>query len=344
MTKSRIVLHIICLATLLGLGSCSGSEYEVDTSGIELDMQLIRFEKELYACNNPDEIAQLVQKYPVFFRMYTSNIMPLVPEYYEWPEEKKMLEYYKYIKDRDVDSLYKLAARKFGDFSSYRKEFEEAAKYINFYFPDHKIDTLFTYISAFNYGSIYIQDFDAFAVGLDMYMGRDFEVYGLLDAQFFPQYRINRLEPEYIVPNAVKSFLYYIIPKTEVSTFIDDAVYEGKVLYMMDRLLPRTPDSLKIGYAMGKMEWNKANEANIWAYFIEQDILFSSDKNDYYKKYFNDGPFTTPLGNESPPRVGAWLGWQIVKAYMEKHPGTTVEELLAMVDHQKLFRDSSYKP
>jgi len=77
---------------------------------------------------------------------------------------------------------------------------------------------------------------------------------------------------------------------------------------------------------------------------VEEEVLFSSDKNQYQKHYFNDGPFTTPFGNESSPRIGAWVGWQIVKAYMAKNPTVTIDQLIAEKDLQMIFQSSGYRP
>ncbi|MBR9917123.1 hypothetical protein GYB29_05445 [bacterium] len=326
------------------MASCNDNPHEIDVSSIELDLTLNRFEQDLFTCKSPQEIMALKDKYPVFYNVYTRDIMPLIPEFRNPSEEDRAVEFYKYITNIDVDSLYKLASRKFGDFEDYRQDLNTLSKYIYHYFPEHKIDSLVTFVATFKYGSIYIQDYDMFAVGLDMYMGRDFEVYPLLDPQYYPRYRIERFEEQYIVPNAAKSFLYYKLPRGDHETFIDEAVYEGKILYCMDRLLPNTPDSLKIGYAKGMIEWSEANEANIWGYLIENELLFNTDKNDYITKFFNDGPFTAPFGNESPPKAGAWVGWQIVRAYMEKFPEKSLLELLGNKDHQAIFKESGYKP
>ena len=39
-----------------------------------------------------------------------------------------------------------------------------------------------------------------------------------------------------------------------------------------------------------------------------------------------------------------WLGWQIISAYMQRYPNTTLPQLLALRDAQKLLEQSKYKP
>jgi hypothetical protein len=61
-------------------------------------------------------------------------------------------------------------------------------------------------------------------------------------------------------------------------------------------------------------------------------------------KWFADGPFTGSEGvpQESPPQLGVWLGWSMVRQYMEKNPAITMTQLLAEKDYQKIL--SAYTP
>ncbi len=340
--KKLILLNIVLTITMLV--GCNGNEHVIDTSNIKIDLKLKRFEQDLFKCKNPNEISGLKSQYPSFYPIFTNDIMMIHGQGPVSSEQEVAVELYRYITHRDPDSLNKMAQAKFGDFSIYFKEFEQANKYIVHYFPNEKLNEVITFISAFEFASIYDEEAKSFCVGLDMYMGRNFEIYKLLNPQSFPKYRVDRFEPYHIVPNCVQSFLNYKIPESSHSTFIEQAVYEGKKMYAMDLILPKTHDSLKIGYLQGQLEWNIAQEKNIWAYLIENEVLFSSDKNDFQQHFFNDGPFTTPFGNESSPRAGVWVGWQIVRSYMKKHPEITLNDLLANKDHNMIFQESGYKP
>lgn len=46
----------------------------------------------------------------------------------------------------------------------------------------------------------------------------------------------------------------------------------------------------------------------------------------------------------APGRTANFIGWQIVKAFMEKYPKTTLEELINMHDSQIFMEKSKYKP
>ena len=75
------------------------------------------------------------------------------------------------------------------------------------------------------------------------------------------------------------------------------------------------------------------------------------DKRDLFKtestiisSYLNEGPFTAEISQESPGRLGLWVGWQIVDSYMRNNEEVSVQELLSESDAQKILEQSFYKP
>jgi hypothetical protein len=73
-------------------------------------------------------------------------------------------------------------------------------------------------------------------------------------------------------------------------------------------------DAVKIGYTDAQMKWCEENEYEIWAYFKENKVLYSTEVMDL-KRMTEEGPSTPGMPSESPGMVGAWTGWQIIKAY-----------------------------
>lgn len=123
-------------------------------------------------------------------------------------------------------------------------------------------------------------------------------------------------------------------------------VYNGKVLYFLDQVLPENiPDSIKIGYTANQYNWCQNFEGNIWSYFLTQELIYQSDLQKI-QTYITDGPFTPGLGDQktSAPKLGFFIGWQIVKKYMKENPDITLQQLIAETDSQKILTKSKYKP
>ena len=111
----------------------------------------------------------------------------------------------------------------------------------------------------------------------------------------------------------------------------------------MSVFMPEEKPERIIGYSAEQLKWSKTNEKQIWSTIIEQKHLFSTDLM-LIRKYVNDGPFTAPISQESPGRLGTWVGLQIVESYMQKNKNVTLKDLMNENNYQKILENSEYKP
>jgi hypothetical protein len=124
---------------------------------------------------------------------------------------------------------------------------------------------------------------------------------------------------------------------------IDRMINAGKTMYYLDKVLPETPDSIKIGYSTIQTMWCYYNEFKIWEYFIKNNLLYSTDMMEV-SHFIGDSPVTPGMPPDAPGNIGTWVGWQIVKEYMNRNPNVTMKQLLEETDGQKILELSKYKP
>ena len=62
------------------------------------------------------------------------------------------------------------------------------------------------------------------------------------------------------------------------------------------------------------------------------------------QKYISERPKTVEVGEQCPGRIGTWVGWQIVKKFMQTHPDIVLSQLMEMQNASQLFKESGYKP
>ena len=128
-------------------------------------------------------------------------------------------------------------------------------------------------------------------------------------------------------------------------TLLDEMIYYGKVLYFNDLMIPFKSESERIGYTDEELKWAQANESYIWRYFVERELLYSTDSK-LPNRFINPAPFTKfyleEIDSESPGRLGQYMGWQIVRAYMENND-VTLKELLVN-SSEAIFNNSKFKP
>jgi len=171
-----------------------------------------------------------------------------------------------------------------------------------------------------------------------MYLGKDHKFYE------FPEYIKQNFQENQMLPDIVSSFSKNkIVPPTD-NTLLSQMIYAGKELYIKDLLLPEYSDADKMGYKPEQIKWCQENEGYMWRYFIEKKMLYDTDQK-LIPRFINPAPFSKfylEIDNESPGRVGSWIGWQIVRSFMENNE-VSLQQLL-LIDNKELFEKSKYKP
>ncbi len=179
------------------------------------------------------------------------------------------------------------------------------------------------------------------AISLDKYLGRDYVPYERLG---WPEYLRYRMEKHMIPTDCMFALATTEFTMDETrNSLLDNMIYYGQIMYFMDAVLPNAPDSLKMGYSVAQRDWCEENEGNMWLFLVENKKLFTTDYKEI-RRYTGEAPFTAGFSQESPGRSGIWLGWQIVRSYMDNNPQVTVQELMANTDYQKVLNNSRYDP
>ncbi|MBR1784784.1 MAG: hypothetical protein IJ760_05035 [Bacteroidales bacterium] len=158
-----------------------------------------------------------------------------------------------------------------------------------------------------------------------------------------PLYQQRLLRREYIVPDCMAAVAraHIAMPDGDM-TLLDYAVAEGKTLYFMKRVLPGTPDTLLLRYSREQLRWMRDNTAGVWGWMIQNRVLFSTDLG-LFRNLVDEAPKTNTFGDGSAPRTAAYIGLQIVEAYM-KNSRATVEQLFAETDSRLILEQSGWRP
>jgi hypothetical protein len=223
-------------------------------------------------------------------------------------------------------------------------ELTDALRRIKYNFPKVKIPAFYAYFSGFKAQTSIGNNY--FAIGLDMFLGANCKFYPAI-IESFPHYISRRFTPENMTPRVVEGFVREnMFPENDDNkSLLTKMIYNGKIMYFMDEVLPDVQDSIKIGYTPQQLKWCTDFKPQIWGYFLEDNLLYETDFQKI-QKYLNEAPFTPGLGekNESAPKLAVWTGWQIVRQYMDRHPEVTLAQLMADNDAQKILNESKYRP
>ena len=234
--------------------------------------------------------------------------------------------------------VYTEVQKKYADFTPVKKELGILFKHIKYYFPKTEIPRVITVISEMDYNSKTIYADSLLIVSLELYLGKNHKFYQ------FPNYLKQNFEERQIAPDVVSSFAMSKIPAITDKELLSQMIYYGKQLYLKDLLLPNYTDADKIGYTEAQIIWCQENENYMWRYFIEREMLYSTEQK-LSSRFINPAPFSKfylEIDNDSPGRVGAWIGWQIVRSFA-KNNDIPIADLLKL-DPKELFEKSKYKP
>jgi len=258
-----------------------------------------------------------------------------------YKDSTQLMQLYDFVTDTQLIHLNHRTQEVYQDMSGYEGQLAEAFGRFHYFFPDLPLPTLYTYVSGMHYENPIEKYQNQMIIALDVYLGEDFEPYKYLG---LPHYRIRRMTPDYLVVDVMKTLYNYDLnPKFRQKTLLDRMIGAGKMMVYLDAVLPDTPDTLKMGYTSAQWKWMEDNKQDVWAYLVKNNLFYSSDY-DTQTKLIQEAPFTTGFSNESAPRVGVWLGWQIVRAYHREHSEISLKDLLLNPDTQEILQQSGYKP
>ena len=316
-------ISFVFIILILSLSSCQDSKkINPDVKAIEIELDIIRFDS-IFAKAKPQDLKILQSNYPFMFQT-------------EIPDSLWILK----LKDTLQQEIHDEVLKAFPDFSKQEYDIKLFFQHLKYYFPDENIPKTITIAEYVDYKSKVILNDDKLFISLDNFLGKEHRFYA-----GFQDYISELQTKSQILPDIAEQLANKLIDFPDNRNFLNQMIYHGKKLYFKAQLLPLVENHEIIGYTKEDYEWAKQQEYMIWQYFVERDLLYSS-QSDLRSRFLQPGPFSKfylEIDNETPPRLGEYLGWQIIKAYAERHKEKSLQDIIN-TDAQELFNQSNYKP
>lgn len=330
---------ILVFATAILFWSCTDSRWKVDTSSVKYNGEILRLDQDLFAYKEgiyPDELLAMQSKYGNFLDIYLTQIMQV------GKAENRMTASLisRFLEDHDWQELQSFINQKHPDLNKESDQLEKAFKRYAVLFEDYRLPQIVAYNSGFNVG-IY-PDSTHLGIGLEWYSGNDLEMLDRLPPDLFPMYKRNKMMPEFMVVNAIKGWLMVKYQDLQNGdNLLNKMAFSGKISYITQALLDKITNREVLNYTREEINWCDKQEYEIWKYFVEKELLFSTQGMEI-DKMMNDGPFTPGMPPESPGGVGNYIGLQMVKSYMDKNKNMSLKDLLNLKNDRELL--NHYKP
>ena len=320
---SNFMKPVLVFASILFLFvSCdSNSRLTAEIEKTPVDLEIVRFDK-IFGEAGKADLPGLKENYPLFFPERFADSV--------W--EQRLTDSLQLELNREVLSVFPSEEKLEDDLHS-------LFQHIKYYHPQFKEPKVYTTTSDVDYKTKVLVADSLLIIELDTYLGSDHYFYDAIS-----KYITKNMRPSMITSDVATAFSRSFVQIPRQRHLLAQMVYFGKVLYLKDLWLPEVSDANKIGYTEAELQWARENEIFIWSYFIERELLYSTDTK-LPSRFINPAPFSKfklELDNESPGMIGRYIGWMIVRSYMENND-TSLEQLMAMPP-EDLFNNSKYKP
>lgn len=316
----RKVVGFFC--AILIFNACKDENaIEKQINSIDVPYQLHRFDIE-FATSKAADLPILKAKYPYLFPQQFADSV--------WIQKSN---------DPLFQELYREVNVTFGDFERENEVLRSIFQHVKYYFPEIHIPKVVTVISEVDIENKVIWTDSLLLISTDTYLGKNHRFY-----EGIPVYLRSKMSPEFLPVDVGLAFAQYVVPAPKGRQFLETMVYWGKIRYLMSVLYPEAAPHLWLHYDAQAYDWAMNNEAYIWMYFIEKELLYNTDPN-LHEHFIAKAPFSKfylEIDNESPGRIGQYLGWRIVDAFMQNND-VSLQQML-QTEATTLFENSKFKP
>ena len=313
---------LLLLIPLLWLGCAEKDSVSEKIAAIPVEIRVERFDRE-FSDARPADLPALKNKFPFLFPA-------------NYPDSVWIAK----MQDSLQMVLHTEVREAFEDFGEVENSLRRFYQHVLYYFPGQHVPRIIAVTSDVDYRNRIILTDTLLLIGLDNYLGKDHRFYEGID-----RYIAEGLDRQYLISDVAGAFAKKVVVPPQQRTFLARMLYYGKELYLKERLIPFVSDAQKMGYTEDELAWARANEEQIWRYFIERELLYSTD-NQLDARFLDPAPFSKfrleLIDGESPGRVGRYIGWQIVRAFMDRN-NISLQQLLQLPADQ-IFQQANYKP
>jgi gliding motility-associated lipoprotein GldB len=305
----------------------------------------------IFSCKNDNklesDIAKIntdvhIERFDLLFGKVTYQSLPDLKRAYPFMFSEKYQDSFWISKISDTlqKHLFNEVEKEFLNISDTQLEIESLFNHLKYNFPEFYPPRVITTTSDVDYRNRVIVTDTIAVIALDTYLGANHEFY-----ENIPKYIREDLKKDQIVVDLAIAYAEKYIYQAPNKTFLDEMIYFGKQLYFSDVVIPFKTEASRIGYTQEQLDWAIANESYVWRYFVERELLFSTGTK-LTGRFITPAPFSKfyleDIDSESPGRLGQYMGWQIVRAYMERNDDSLKEMLLK--SPEEIFNNSKFKP
>ena len=231
-----------------------------------------------------------------------------------------------YRADENIQQLESDIQAHFSDLSSQKELITKGFRQLKFHFPTGKQPKNIVFFNSLFRSGVFCTE-NEIGIGMERFLGDSNRIIQQLDPQTVFSWMKEGMDKRYLERDVITGWVetHYVAPAE--GTLVEHMIRWGKVLYLTEAAYPMFDPSVILRYSTADYQWALENEFQYWKYLVNQKMLFKINERTT-TNMINEGPFTPGLPDQdSPDRLGQFLGYRMVKNYMNNCE-ITVEEML----------------
>jgi hypothetical protein len=303
--------------------SCKNDPLIIDSSGIDLSIGYYNMDS-VFVHAKGDELIE-----------WNKRFKSEINEAYEYelgmglrigvPEDSVIFRNIElFANDPGMKLFEKQIEKKFPNLTDRHKKITKGFQNLKFHLPDLKVPKAIVYANTCFQSSAFSTQ-NEIVVGLERYLGKDEPLIKELPRSIFFDWIKEGMDDKYLERDAICSWIMSNVVDMREGNLAQNMVNWGKIIYFTEAAMPDAKEEIIIRYSSEDLKWAKENEFSLWTYLVKEKMLFRINETESINM-LAPGPFTVGLPEKGPDRLGQYLGWQIVRKYMEKN-GITLKKL-----------------
>lgn len=318
-SMNKLLIAFCAIITFLSCKEQGKTPLEIKNQ--EVDLEVVRFDKK-FSNAQAGDIPALKAAFPYLF---SSRF----PDAY-WVQK---------LQDTIQLEINAEVAKAFDDFEEEQLALTNLFKHITYYFPTTSVPKVITIASDPDYRNKVVLADSLLLIGLSTYLGPEHHFYAGI-----AQFQAKNFKRAQIDVDVAAAFAKAHTSRPKNKEFLSKMIYEGKQLYAMQTLMTAEPEYETLGYTDDELKFARENEKNIWEFFIKNELLYSTDRK-LLSRFIDPAPFSKfylEFDNETPGQIGRYIGYEIVKSYMDTND--VALKMMLNQDAATIFAAAKYKP
>lgn len=231
-----------------------------------------------------------------------------------------------FLQDKYISRLEDQISKTFAsaELNKQKLSIRDGFKHLKYHLPNSKMPSNIVFMNSLFTSNVFCTESEI-GIGMERYLGEKAEVIQELPEHEFYDWIKKAMDKQYLDRDVLTGWIStHVIDETSGS-LAEHIIRWGKVIYLTEAAFPDKEDRMIIRYSKEDYKWAQDNEYAFWQYLVNENLLFkTNDLN--VTNMINEGPFTPGLPEKGPDRLGQYLGWRMVKQYVEKN-GIQLEKL-----------------